>query len=253
MTLMHLFRFAAAFVLLLSAAPLSAQDLATTCHATSSYDLTLNADSVIFDRATPAPTHVELQHGLLFTDGRSVRLNAEDHDRITLFERDLRDLVPRVRTVARNGVDMAVQAVRAESAGMGLSAETRTELDQRLNTRASEIKQRIATSRSTHDWDGDAANQYANQIAGDLMPLIAGDMGQQAIDAALSGDLQAAAALRDRAASLATEMQPRLLRRMQALRPQILALCPAIQQLADLQQDFRGSNGQPLDLIQAGR
>jgi hypothetical protein len=150
-------------------------------------------------------------------------------------------------------VDMAVQAVHAEAGGMHLSTDTRAELDQRLSAHAVELKQRIANSRSTHDWDGDAINQYANQIAGDLMPLIAGDMGQQAIDAALNGDLQAAADLRDQAANLSTQLQPRLLRRMQALRPQIQALCPSIDQLSDLQEGVRASNGQPLDLLQTTR
>jgi hypothetical protein len=239
--------------ILLAAFPLCAQDLATTCHATSSYDVTLNADSVTFDRAAPAPLRVEIQRGSLRTDGAPVPLNAENQDRMTLFERDLRALAPRARVVAQNGVDMAVQAVRAEADGMQLTAETRTELDQRLSAHARELKQRIAASHSTHDWDGDAINQYANQIAGDLMPLIAGDMGQQAIDAALNGDLQAAAALRDRAASLSTQMQPRLLRRMQALRPQIQALCPSIQALSELQEGVRASNGQPLDLVQTTR
>lgn len=240
-------------MLLLSAAPLSAQDLATTCHATSSYDVTLNADSVAFDRATPAPSRVEIRQGLLRTDGVTVRLNAENQDRMTLFERDLRALAPRVRAVAQNGVDIAVQAVRAEASGMHLSAETRAELDQRLTDHARELKQRIAASRSTHDWSADAINQYANQIAGDLMPLIASDMGQQAINAALNGDLQAASALRDQAAGLATQIQPRLLRRMQTLRPQIQALCPSIDALSELQEGVRASNGQPLELIQTSR
>lgn len=250
---MHLLRSAVAFMLLLTAGSLGAQDLATTCHATSSYDVTLDADGVVFDRVSPAPSRVELRHGSLLTDGAAVRLNAEDQDRITLFERDLRALAPRVRRVAQNGVDMAVQAVRAETASLGLTAETRAELDRRLDAHARELKQRIATSQSTRDWDGDATGQYANQIASDLMPLIAGDMGQQAIDAALSGDLQAAGVLRDRAASLGTELQPRLLRRMQALRPQIQSLCPAIRQLAELQQDVRASHGQPLDLLDMDR
>jgi hypothetical protein len=250
---MHLLRFAAISILLLAAHPLCAQDLATTCHATSSYDVTINADDIRFDRPTPAPMRLEIQNGSLRTDGVAVPLNAEDHDRMTLFERDLRLLVPRVKSVAQNGVDMAVRAVRAETSSMGLSADTRAELDQRLDTHARDIKQRIAASRSTHDWDGDVFNQYANQIAADLVPLIAGDLGQQAIDAAMSGDLQQAANLRDRAASLATEIQPRLMSRMQALRPQIQALCPAVQQLVDLQVDVRGSNGQRLDLIQTGR
>jgi len=155
-----------------------------------------------------------------------------------------------VRTVAQHGVDMAVQALRAEAAGMGLSADTRAELDQRLAAHAVDLKRRIATSDSTHDWDGGALNQYVNQIENELLPLIAADLGQQALNAALSGDLQTAASLRDRAADLATELQPRLQQRMQALRPQIEALCPSIRRLAELQQGIRGSDGKPLNLLQ---
>lgn len=234
------------------AADLHAQDLAGTCHASSSYDLTLKPDSVGFDRPQPAPFHVELHDGALRTDGAAVRLNAEDQDRLVLFERELRALAPRVRTVAQHGVDLAAQAMRDEAAGMSLDAGTLAELDRRLNTRAAELKQRIAASNSTHDWQGDAVDRYASQIAGDILPLLAADLGQQAITAAISGDMQAAADLRDRAADLSTQLRPRLERRMQALRPQIQALCPSIQRLAELQQGVRGSNGRPLELVQVG-
>lgn len=71
--------------------PLHAQDLAATCHATSSYDVTLRPDSLLFDRAAPAPTRVEIAHGTLRVDGAAVPLNAEDQDKLSLFERDLRD------------------------------------------------------------------------------------------------------------------------------------------------------------------
>ncbi|MHB1057479.1 MAG: DUF2884 family protein [Rhodanobacter sp.] len=247
---MHMLRLSALLLSLCSLWPLQAQDLAATCHASSSYDVTLKSDSLLFDRAAPAPFHVELQHGALRTDGAVVPLNAESEDRLALFERELRALAPRVRTVARNGVDMAAQALRAEAGGMNLTADTRAEFDRRLEEHANELKRRISVSQSTRDWQGDAANQTMNRIAADLLPLLASDLGQQALNAALSGDLQAAAGLRDRATTLATELQPRLQSRMQALRPQIEALCPSIRRLASLQQGVRGSNGQPLNLLQ---
>ena len=250
---MRLQRLLVLFTLSLAGPALHAQDLAATCHTSSSYDVTLKTDSVLFDRASPAPFHVELQQGTLRTDGVGTPLNAEDQDRLALFERDLRALAPRVRTVAQNGVDMAAQAMRAEADGMGLGSDSRAEFDRRLGEHASELKRRIAASRSSHDWQGDAANQYMNQIAADLLPLLAADLGQQAINAALGGDLQAAASLRDRAADLATELQPRLQQRMQALRPQVQALCPSIQRLAELQQGVRGSAGKPLNLLQVGQ
>src|SRR5690242_4630152 len=90
---------------------LHAQDLATACQASSSYDLTVKPDSLMFDRAQPAPFHVQIADGSLRTDGKAVRLRDEDQDRLVLFERELRALVPRVRAVADAGVDLAVRAV----------------------------------------------------------------------------------------------------------------------------------------------
>ncbi|MEO9079495.1 MAG: DUF2884 family protein, partial [Rhodanobacter sp.] len=205
-----------------------------------------------FDRTSPAPRRVMIAHGTLRTDGVAVSLKPEDQDRMTLFERDLRALAPRARLVAMHGVDMAAQGIRDEVAGLGLSADTQAEFDRRLSMHTSELKQRIAVSQSTHDWQGDIAQQYGNQVANDLLPLLAADIGQQAINAALAGDLQAAAGLRDHASSLASELQPRLQQRMQALRPQIEALCPQVKRLAELQQGVRGNNGRLLDLLQVG-
>ena len=231
---------------------LHAQDLAATCHASSSYDLTVKPDALLFDRPQPAPFQVQLASGSLRTDGRPVRLDAESQDRLALFERELRALVPRVRAVAVAGVELAMRAMHDEAAGMRLAPATMAELDRRLAAHAAELRQRIAQSNSTHDWQGDLAQQYADRIAGDLVPLVAGDLGQQALAAAMSGDLDEAARQRDQAADLATQLQPRLQRRMQALRPQVQALCPSIRRLADLQQGVRGADGQPLDLVQVG-
>ncbi len=235
---------------LLVAAPLYAQDLATACHATSSYDVTINADNLVFDRASPAPLRVDLRQGALRVDGVTVKQSAENQDRLVLFERELRALAPRVRTVAQNGVDMAVHGMLAEVASLGLSHSARGEFEQRLARHASDLKQRIAASHSTHDFQGDMATRYENEMVADLGPLVAGDLGQQAIDAALNGDLQTAANLRDRGAALATQLQPRMQQRMQALRPQIEALCPSIKRLAQLQQGVRGVHGEPLHLLQ---
>lgn len=237
-------------LLALASLGLHAQDLATTCQASSSYDVTLKPAELSFDRPQPAPFHVELHDGSLRTDGAAVSLRPEDQDRLALFERELRVLEPRAKTVARNGVDLLAQAVREEAANLGLGADSTSELKRRLDARVAELKQRIDASQSTRDWQGDLAEQYANQVAGDLLPVLAGDLGQQALQAAMSGDMQAAASLRDRASDLATQLRPRLERRMQALRPQIQALCPSVRRLAELQQGVRGANGQALNLLQ---
>ncbi len=236
-------------VLLVGATGAHAQDLADVCHASSSYDLTVAPDALVFDRAAPAPRRIQLHAGRLDVDGMAVRLNAESRDRLALFEEQLRALVPKVRRVADNGVDLAIEAVHAEIASLGVSADTQPQLDAKLAAHAAELKRRIAASTSTHDWQGGAFNQYADAIAADIAPLLAADLAQQAVAAAVNGDLAAAASLQAHAADLAGDLQPHLERRMQALRPQIQALCPSIRGLRDLQRDVRGGNGQPLDLL----
>lgn len=247
---MRSIRLLATLALLFVAGAASAQDLAATCQASSSYDVTVRPDSLLFDRSSPQPTRVELQHGGLRVDGAAVRLNAENQDRLALFEKTLRALVPQVRVVADHGVDIAVQTLRQQAAQLQLSAATRSDLSQRLDASEADLKQRIASSNSTHDWQGDVASQFANQVSANLLPPVAADLSQQALSAAMNGDLQGAADLRDRATGLATQLQPLLQQRMQALRPQIQALCPTIQKLAQLQQGVRDAQGRPLNLLQ---
>lgn len=235
---------------MLAVSPLAAQDLAGTCHASSSYDVTVSPAALVFDRPSPAPARVQLHDGALRVDGAAVALDAESVDRLSLFERELRALVPRVREVARHGVDLAVAGMAAEAGQLGLSADTQAEFSARLHRHAVELKQRIADSHSTHDLQGDFASRYENEIAADLGPLVAGDLAQQAMSAAMNGDVQTATDLRERATTLATQLQPRMRQRMQALRPEIAALCPSIRRLAQLQQGVRDGQGRPLNLLE---
>jgi hypothetical protein len=235
--------------LLTLSASAHAQDLGDTCHASSSYDLSVSADALVFDRAAPAPRRIEIRDGRLRIEGAARALNTEDGDRLTLFESGLRALLPRVRQVAVRGVDLAIEALRAETGPLDLGAGTQAELGQRLATHAADLKRRIAASHSTRDWQGDAFERQVDVIVADVVPLIAADLGQQAIDAALGGDLDTAASLRDRATDLATDLQPRLEHRMQVLQPHIEALCPAIRELHALQLGLRGSDGRPLHLL----
>lgn len=250
---MHAKMLAALTLAVIASNPAAAQDLADTCHASSSYDLTVSAQTLLFDRADPAPRRIELREGKLAIDGVGVRVNTEEGDRLALFEREVRTLLPQVRKVGALGVDLATQAVHAETAPLDLSADTQAELQHRLAAHAADLKRRIASSRSTHDWQGGAFDRYADDIATDILPLLAADLATQAVSAALGGDLDAAAALRDRAAQLANGLPARVEKRMQALRPQIQTLCPSIHRLYELQRDVRGPGGRPLGLLQQTR
>lgn len=237
-------------VLSLTAVAARAQDLADTCRASSSYDLTVAPDRLRFDRAAPAPRRIELHDGRASVDGAPLRLGAADSDRLALFEHDLRALLPRARAVARDGVDLAVKILREEGAALHLGSDARRQYETTLDSRAAGLKRRIDASTSTRDWQEDALQRWADDVVAELAQPVAADLGAQALAAAASGDFAAAADLRDRAADLAGSLRPRIERRMQALRPRIAELCPAIRQLHELQDGVRAADGRPLALLE---
>ncbi|MET0935140.1 MAG: DUF2884 family protein [Luteibacter sp.] len=233
----------------------AAQDVGShvSCQVASSYDLTVTPAALVFDRPEVAPRTVRMHDGSLSTDGRAVSLRPDEQDRITLFESNVRTLVPKAKAIASDGVDIAARAVRAEAATASPASLGSGELDRVLNARVAEIKQRIASSQSTRDWQEDAMRAYAQQIVSDITPLLTQDVGSEAMQLAMNGDLQGAAALRDRVADVSTGGQARVLAKLEAaLRPRVQALCPAVRQLVELQSGIRDANGQPLLLIETG-
>lgn len=231
----------------------AAQDLDHTCRIASTYDLTLRTDALVFERAEVAPRGVRMHEGALSTDGRAVTLRPDEQDRVALFERNVRTLVPRAKALAIDGVDVAAKAVRDEAATAAPGALASGELDRVLQARVADIKRRIAASQSTRDWQEDAMRTYAQEIVSDITPILTQDVGAEAMQLAMNGDLQGAADLRDRVASVSTGGQARVIARVEAaLKPRVQALCPSIRQLRDLQSGLRDADGRPLVLIENG-
>jgi hypothetical protein len=227
-----------------------AEDLLDTCHAGSAYDLTLTAGSLLFERTAPARRRIEIRDGALRVDGVPMALNAEDGDRLALFAREVRALVPKVRAIAQRGLDIAAGVVRSETRTLVSSAQARTELDRRIAAHVAELRRRVATSASTRDWQGAAFERDIDAMAEDVVPLLTADIGGQAVTAALSGDVDAAVALQARAGELGNGLQPKIERRLSELRPDVAALCPSIRRLQELQQGLRDGNGRALELLE---
>ena len=232
----------------------TAQDVGQmSCGVASSYDLTVRPDALLFERPEVAPRTVRMHDGSLATDGRAVMLRPDEQDRVALFERNVRALVPKAKAIAGDGVDVAARAVREEAGRASPGSLSSGELDRALASRVADIKRRIAASQSTRDWQADAMRAYAQEIVSDITPLLTQEVGGEAMQLAMNGDLEGAAALRDRVADVSTGGQARVLARLEAaLRPRVQALCPAVRQLVDLQSGLRDASGQPLLLIETG-
>lgn len=229
-----------------------ASDLEDACGASSSYDAVVGADAIVFERSGPAPRRIEWRDGQLRVDRALVRLNTEDADRLALFAREVRTLVPKVKAIALRGLDLATGLVRDETRRLATSNDTRAELDRRIAEHAADLRRRIALSTSTRDWQADAFERDVAAWSADLAPLLAADVGRGAVTAALDGDLDAAVALQVRASELGNGLQPKIERRLRELRPQVEALCPTIRRLHELQAGLRDGDGRALDLLDIG-
>lgn len=236
-------------LLALCAGAAAAQDFSEVCHASSQWDMAIAADGLRFERAAPAPRRVEMRDGELRLDGQPLPLAAESVDRLVLFEHDLRALVPQVKAVAREGVQLAQKALRAEVAALRPSAAAQRQVDAILMRRAGELERRIDASMDTRDWSEDALRGWIDQVAGEVVAPLASDLGAQAMAAVAEGDLATAADLHARAADVGNGIEARLERRLQALRPRVEALCPSIRRLAGLQQGLRDADRKALDLL----
>lgn len=229
-----------------------ADTLTSICHASSTYDLAMQPTGLTFDRASSQPRKVWMHDGSLRVDGTSAKLNTEDRDRLGLFEHDVRALLPKFKVIAAHGVDLAARELRKQVAILAPSAADGGVLGKRIDADVADIKARISRSNSTHDFHGKAFDQYVNKLVADIVPLVAADMGQQAISNALAGDLQGAAQLRDQALNVASTLEAKLRQSLQPLRPQIQALCPDIRALDSLESGITSPlpTGGRLNLIE---
>lgn len=233
-------------------APSHARTLDEVCRARSSYDLTLSHSTLLFERRSPAGQRLEMRGGRLYVNGGAVALDARDRERISSYESTVRALIPKVKAFGQRGVDLSAEAVREEAAKLSPRSAADPKLNARLSGRARELKARIASSTTTKEWQGAAFNRYMTQIVADVVPLIAGDLAQRALELAVQGDLAGAAALTDRAAGLRTSLEARIRKKLALLEPEVAKLCPSLHWLDGLESALgaRLPDGTRLDLIE---
>ncbi|MBS7458001.1 DUF2884 family protein [Coralloluteibacterium stylophorae] len=239
--------------LALAAAPVAgaqvAPDPEALCGASSSYDLTVGEDALLFERTAPAPARVRIaRDGSLGLDGVAADLRLEDQDRLALIAAEVDALVPEVRALGHRAADAAVAAVRAQA--QQSAGRVDPELERRLEDRRRQLHARIDASRSTRDWQGDAFDGYVRELVADIAPLLAAGLGERALAAAMAGDMAAAGALRDEVAGLQGTFEARLRAALAPLEPQARALCPRLQRIDRLEAGLAvRAAGAPLDLI----
>lgn len=222
------------------------------CQVRSGYDLTLSPGTLLFERVAAENQRIEMRGGRLSVNGVAVALGDGDRSRIASYETRMRALIPRIKALGQRAVDLGAAAVREEGASVSPRSAANAKLNARVDARARDLKTRIANSTTTKEWRGTAFNRYSAEIASDVLPIVAGDLAQQALEVAVKGDLAGAAALQKRAAGMRASLEGRIRHRMQLLEPEFALLCPAARELDALESAItaRLPDGSRLDLLQ---
>lgn len=221
----------------------AADDL--NCEVHSDYDHTVNAQSVIFTRASGTPKAIVMRDGRLFADGAWRELSAADSRRIAAFERGVRKAVPQVLQIGQDAAEIAFIALGEVAVGFSDEPrQTRAKLD-RAKAR---LDAELARSVSTRNFESAALGDAVAEAMGDVLPIVIGDIVGGAIAAAFSGDSARLQRMEHIDAELEARIEPaaeQLERRGEALCRQLAAL-DRIDDALEVRID-----GRPLNLLEA--
>lgn len=244
-----------ALIAVLAAPLLHAAGAQGACPVKSAFDVTVTPQALVFERESGPARRIEMRSGALSDRGKAVRLAGADRERVLRFEQAARALLPRIRALGTRAVDLMAVAVKEEAAATSPNAAANPKLNAQLAARVAEFKARIAKSNTSKEWHGNAFNRYAAAALVDVVPLVAGDLAQQALDATLRGEFSRAAALGERAAGVRGALERRIRARLAELAPDMEKLCPSLRRLDALESGVQArlTDGARLDLLQVGR
>lgn len=243
----------AAALTLAFAAPLAAgnphrHDM-DVCDASSDYGVRIAPAAVVFTRDDGTPRSVEMSKGRLRVDGVDVALSREDTLRIADYEATVRELIPQVKEIALDAVDIAFTAVQHV-------ARTFSDVEDMKRTSSQLADARVETTRKVEAafeqgvWSDREFEELVETTVGEIIPIIIGDVVGSALAIAFTGDEKAAKELETRVERMEKALESEVEKRAEALEDRAEALCPVVAELDRIEQQLEVRiAGARLDLI----
>ena len=218
------------------------------CRVRSDYGLNLKDNGVLLKRKSGEPREVRLQDGRIWLDGREQALGQADRQRVRMIEREVAAMMPEVKEIAEEGLDMAIDALAHVATSLGGDDP---ELLADIEKARSEFSLAIEKQMQGNGLDEDALERDIEALVQRLTPQIAGKVAALAISAALSGDEAAARDFERRAERMGKELETAMEARGKALEAKAEALCGRIEQIDEIENalDLRLADGSPLNLV----
>lgn len=244
-----------ALALLVAAPAIQAKDFrfsTDTCkHDYSTpYDVDVTATGLSFHRTDGVPASVLLRDGSLNVDGKNISVSKADADALRRYEAGVRRLMPQVASIARDGVDIGFSAMTSVTMAFADGSQ-RSAMLAKLKSKQAQALREIDEGIGSGHWSADRMTETVAGSVSDSVGELVGSVTSAAVTAALSGDSTKVAALQARAESLDKAMDRELDKRSKGLEARTDAICPQLNDLADLQRGWtvRLANGKALELM----
>lgn len=222
-----------------------------SCGYATPYDVRVDAYGIRFQRDDGKPANVFMHDGQLRVDDHAIAVSDSDATRLRQYETNVRSLLPEVAGIARDGVDIGFAAMRTVMATFAESDSERRKLTERLDRRHAQALADIDSTLGRGVWKHGAVSEALTDSVDETVGDLVGKVTASAVSAALSGDQAKVAALEARADSLDKSIDREIDARADHLSERAKALCPRLQALDQLQQQFqfRLADGSRLRLV----
>jgi hypothetical protein len=225
-----------------------------SCDLHSDYSLSLTPDALRFQR-DDASTRIELRQGALLVDGRAVTLSPADRERLQSFEKELRAMMPEVRAIALEAVDIAYTAVAHVLRAFAEDSASAERSIARMETEHAKARQKIEQGMGAPFFDDREFEKMVESTVATVVPEIVGDVTAAALKAAFSGDEHAVQELERKAERMEKEIERDVEKRAEGLEHRADQLCPRLTELDRIESslELRLADGRPLNLLESRR
>lgn len=214
------------------------------------FDVDATPEGLSFHRTDGTPEKIFLHDGVLRVDGKAVTISSADADALRRYEKGVRDLMPQIAAIAREGVEVGFSAMTSVTLAFA-DGDQRGRMLEKLKRKQADALRDIESGIGSGHWSSDRMEELVGGSVADSVGELVGSVTSSAVTAALSGDSSKVAALQARADSLDKTMEREMDKRSKKLEQRANAICPQLNDLAGLQQGWhvRLADGSPLQLM----
>jgi hypothetical protein len=221
------------------------------CTYNTQYDVQIEPDGLVFTRDHGTPGNVFMHNGKLRVDGRDVPVSSADAARLRDYEQQVRELVPTIAAIARDGVNIGYSTLSTMVATFTENGDDRMRYQQQLHDKQVVALQWIDNGLDKGIWKVDDDSRAFGADMQQTVADMTADVMRNVVANALSGDTSRLATLQEQSSSLGASLEKALKGPAWQLAQRAQEVCPRLANLDRVQQQFqfRLAHGERLELL----